>query len=127
MSLILIRPPFFRCISQGWLSYYNKSSGPKFTEEHIWMADEAAAVLDDCHPISDLIGSETHLGICQSLNQQQFLQASRHLENEVPPFTKANCFEALRAAVWLLGGTASSSLGNAAFNLLACDYYFPTV
>lgn len=127
MSLILIGLPFFRSISQGWLTYYNKSSGPKFTEEQIRMADHAAEILDDCHPITDFVGSETHLGICQKLNQQQFLQASRHLENELPPFSKANCFEALKAAVWLLGCTSPSSIRMATLNLLACEYYFPTI
>ena len=43
------------------------------TEEQICMADQTAEILNDCHPISDLIGSETHFGICQSLNQKQFL------------------------------------------------------
>nr|UDP55522.1 hypothetical protein orf127a [Schizostauron trachyderma] len=124
MHFILIGPAFFRSISQGWLTYFQKSSGPKFTEEQIRMADHAAGVLDDCYPISDLIGTETHHGICKSLKQQDFLMASRCLERELPPLTKANCFEALKVGVWLLGCTAPNSIRCATFNLLACEYFF---
>lgn len=89
----------------GWVAYYNKSSGPKFTEEQIRIADAAAGVLDYCHPITDFVGSENYLEIFQCLNQEQFVKASMYLENELPPLTKANCFEALKMGVWLLGCT----------------------
>lgn len=117
----------FGSISQGWGTYYQRSSGPKFSEEQIRMADPAAGVFDDCHPITDFLGSETHLVICQSLDQQQFLQPSMHFEKESRLLTKANCFEALKVGVWFLGCTAPNSIGNATLNLLACDSFFPTI
>lgn len=123
--MILIGLPFFRSIGQGWIYYYNKSSGPKFTEEQIHYADQTAGVLDNC---TDIIDPETHLGVCQSLKQEQFIQASKHLENELPSLTKRGwCQEALKIGVWLLGSCAPNSIRDATFNLLACDYYFPAV
>lgn len=98
MSLILIEVPFFRGISEGWLAYYNgsKNSDPLFTENQIRMADQAANVLDNCYPIIDIIGSETHLKMCQNLGKNQFIEASQYLETELPVLNKANCFEALK-------------------------------
>lgn len=80
MSFILIGQTFFRSIAEGWLMYYENSSGPKFTEEQIRIADHTANILENCHPIKDFVGSRTHFGICESLRKSKFLQASKHLE-----------------------------------------------
>lgn len=93
MNVVFIGFCFFRSFRQGWIAYYNKSSGPKFTEEQVRIADQIPEVLDECHPI----------------------------------FTKANCFEAFKAGVWLLRYAAPSSIRMATFNLLACEYFFPMV
>lgn len=122
--------PFFRGIAQGWVEYYNKAktSGPKFTEEQIRQADHVAEILNGCHPITDVIDSETHLGVCQSLNKGKFLEASIHLENELPSLTNRGwCQEALKIGVWLLGTCSPTSIRDATFNLLGCNYYFKTV
>ena len=80
MSLILIGLPFFKSISQGWLTYYNKSSGPKFTEEQIRMADNAATTLAGCFPVKDLLDPITHSEVYKNLRNEQFTAASRSLE-----------------------------------------------
>jgi hypothetical protein len=84
MNISLIGLPFFQSISQGWITYFRQSSGPKFTEEQIRMADEAAGILDNCHPITDVISPQAHMQICQNLGKDNFFQASMHLDKELP-------------------------------------------
>ena len=40
---------------------------------------------------------------------------------------KAACIEALKVGVWFLGVCARQSIRLATLNLLACEYYFPTI
>lgn len=124
MTIVLIGLPFFRSISQGWLTYYNKSSGPKFTEEQIRMADGAAATLEDCFPVDDFLDPITHSEVCKSLGNEQFTAASRSLEIGPPELDlrKAGCIEALKIGVWLLGSCAPESIRLATLNLLACEF-----
>lgn len=84
MTLVLIGLPFFRSISQGWLTYYTKSSGPKFTEEQIRMSDGAAATLEDCFPVEDFMDPITHSEVCKNLGNEQFTAASISLELSHP-------------------------------------------
>ena len=72
MNLIFIGAPFFRSLSTGWINYYQNSSGPKFTEEQIRLSDQAAQILDECHPITNFLSFHRHLGIYQSLDKNQF-------------------------------------------------------
>ena len=44
--------------SRVWLQEYNKP-GPKFTEQQVRMADEAANILDKCYPIEDFVSGES--------------------------------------------------------------------
>ena len=129
LNFTLIGLPFFQSISQGWIAYYNQkgASEPRFTEKQIRMADEAAEVLNNCQPITDFVDSGTHLEMCKSLNQGKFLEASQHLENQPPSLVKAACLEGLKIGVQLLGLCSPSSIRQATYNLLACDYYFPTI
>jgi hypothetical protein len=129
MTLVLIGLPFFKSISQGWMTYYNRSSGPKFTEEQIRMADHAAGTLDTCYPVGDLIDPITHSEVCKSLSSGIFTEASINLELGSPDLDlrKAGCIEALKIGVWLLGTCAPESIRLATLNLLACEYYFPTI
>ena len=60
MTVVLMGLPFFRSFSQGWLSYYKKSSGPKFIEEQIRMADHTAGKLRDDFLVDDFIDPITH-------------------------------------------------------------------
>ena len=126
MTIVFIEFPFFRSISLGWLAYYKRSSGPKFTEEQIRMADSAASILDDCVPVSDVIDPLTHSDICKKLGNRQFFEASRSLEMS-SNLENAKCVEALKIGVWLLGTCAPESIRLATLNLLACQYYFPTI
>ena len=41
-NIVFIGLHFFKSISQSWISYYNQSSGPKFTEEPIQMGENTA-------------------------------------------------------------------------------------
>ena len=129
MTIILIGLPFFKSISQGWVTYYNKSSGPKFTEEQIRMADAAATTLEDCFPIKDFLDPITHSEVCKNLGNGEFAKASRSLEMGPPQLDlrKAGCLEALKIGVWLLGTCAPDSIRLATLNLLACEYYFRTI
>ena len=129
MTLVLIGLPFFRSISQGWLTYYNKSSGPKFTEEQIRMADQAAETLNKCSPVGDFLDPITHSEVCKSLSSGKFTAASINLEKGSPDLDlrKAGCIEALKIGVWLLGTCAPESIRLATLNLLACEYYFPII
>ena len=129
MTLVLIGLPFFRSISQGWITYYNKSSGPKFTEEQIRMSDSAATTLVECFPVEDFLDPITHSEVCKSLGNERFIEASKHLEQGPPELDlwKAGCQEALKIGVWLLGTCAPESIRLATLNLLACDSYFPTI
>ena len=113
-------------ISKGWLRYY-ETPGPKFTENQVRMADEAANVLDNCHPIEDFVSAESHFGICESLNNNNFEKAGVFLDTNTPPFYKMDCFEALKIGIGLLACTAPSTIRQATFNLLGCDLYFPIV
>ena len=124
MTVILVGLPFFRSITQGWLTYYNKSSGPKFTEEQIRMSDGAAETLLDCFPVEDFLAPQIHAEICKNLGREQFTAASKSLELDL---RKAGCVEALKIGVWLLGTCAPESIRLATLNLLACKYYFPTI
>ena len=129
MTLVLIGIPFFRSISRGWLNYYTKSCGPRFTEEQIRMSDGAAATLEDCFPVQDFLDAITHSEVCKNLANEQFTAASRSLElgpTELD-LRKAGCLEALKIGVWLLGNCAPESIRLATLNLLACEYYFPTI
>ena len=45
-------------ISRGWLKYYQQP-GPKFPENQVRMADEAANILDKCYPIEDFVSGES--------------------------------------------------------------------
>ena len=125
----MIGLPFFRSISQGWIAYYTKSSGPKFTEKQIRMADEAAETLDKCLPAEDFLDPITHLEVCKSLGKGEFTAASLNLEKGSPnlDLKKAGCVEALKIGVWLLGTCAPESIRLATLNLLACEYYFPII
>ena len=128
INLILIGVPFFRSVSQGWLDYYNKSSGPKFTEDQIRQADNVANTLNNCPPPPDqYIDSMTHLEICKSLRKDNVTAAIETLEADGPnlDLTKAGCIEALKIGVVLLSRTAPESIRLATLNLLACDYYYP--
>ena len=129
MTVVLIGLPFFKSISEGWITYYNKSgsSGPKFTEKQIRMADQAAATLDNCHPISDFLDPAIHSEVCKSLGGGEFTRASQNLEMSGPDLEKAGCIEALKIGVWLLGMCSPESIRLATLNLLACEYYFPIV
>ena len=129
MTVVLIGLPFFRSVSQGWVSYYNKSSGPKFTEEQIRMSDDAAATLEGCFPVTDFLDPIIHSEVCKMLMDEQFTGASRSLELGPPELDlrKAGCLEALKVGVWLLGTCAPQSIRLATLNLLACDYFFPTI
>ena len=129
MTLVLIGLPFFRSISQGWINYYNRSSGPKFTEEQVRISDNAAATLGECAPVEDFLDPLTHSEICKSLGNERFIEASRSLEQGPPELDlrKAGCREALKIGVWLLGTCAPESIRLATLNLLACEYYFPTI
>ena len=128
MTLVLVGLPFFKSISQGWLSYYNKSYGPKFTEEQIRMADQAAGILDNCVPVGDFLDPITHLEVCKKLSSGEFTAASINLEKgSALDLRKADCIEALKIGVWLLGTCAPESIRLATLNLLACEYYFPTI
>ena len=129
MILVLIGLPFFRSISQGWISYYKKSSGSKFTEEQIRMADDAAATLRECFPVEDFLDPITHSEVCKNLRSENFIEASKSLELGPPELDlrKAGCYEALKIGVWLLGTCAPESIRLATLNLLACKYYFPTI
>jgi len=129
MTIVLIGLPFFRSISQGWLTYYNKSSGPKFTEEQIRMSDGVAATLEACSSVQDLLDPITHSEVCRNLKNEQFTGASRSLELGPPELDlrKAGCLEALKIGVWLLGTCAPEIIRLATLNLLACEYYFPII
>lgn len=129
MTLVLIGLPFFRSISQGWLTYYKQSSGPKFTEEQIRMSDGAAATLEECFPVQDFLDPTTHSEVCKNLGNGRFTGASRSLELGPPELDlrKAGCLEALKIGVWLLGTCAPESIRLATLNLLACEYYFPII
>jgi hypothetical protein len=129
MTLVLVGLPFFKSISQGWVTYYNKSSGPKFTEEQIRMADQAAGTLDKCFPVGDFLDPITHSEVCKSLSSGEFATASINLEKGCPnlDLRKSDCIEALKIGVWLLGTCAPESIRLATLNLLACEYYFPTI
>ena len=129
MIIVFVGIPFFRSISQGWLNYYSKSSGPKFTEEQIRMADSAATTLNGCSPVPDLLDPAIHSEVCKSIRNKQFIEASKSLELGLPELdlTKAACLEALKIGVWLLGSSAPESIRVATLNLLACEYYFPTI
>lgn len=121
--------PFFKSVSQGWIKYYENSRGPKFTEEQIRMSDSAAATLQDCFPIQNFLDSGTHLEVCKNLRNKQFTTASINLESAPPELdlNKATCIEALRIGVWFLGACTPESLRQATLNLLACEYFFPTI
>ena len=129
MTLVLFGLPFFRSIGEGWITYYNRSSGPKFTEEQLRMADDAAANLNECFPVDYFLDPITHSEVCRSLANENFVEASKCLEQGPPELDlrKATCHEALRIGVWLLGACAPESIRLATFNLLACEYYFPTL
>ena len=129
MNLIFVGVPFLKSISQGWITYYEKSSGPKFTEDQIRMSDSAATTLQNCFPVQDFLDSGTHLEICKNLENQKFTTASIRLESATPELdlNKANCIEALKIGVWLLGSCAPQSIRQATLNLLACEYYFPNI
>lgn len=113
-------------ISKGWLRYYDRP-GPKFTVNQVRMADEAANVLDNCHPVEDFVSVESHFGICKSLDNGDVQKAGEFLDFSAPPFQKMDCFEALKIGIGLLACTAPSSIRQATFNLLGCDRYFPIV
>ena len=81
MTFVLIGLPFFKSISQGWLTYYNNSEGPKFTEEQIRMADEAASTLETCFPVEEYLDPGVHSEVCKHLVKKQFAKASRALES----------------------------------------------
>lgn len=68
---------------EGRLTFYNRA-GPKFIENH--MADEAAEILYTYHPIKNFISNESHLGICQSLENANFQKAGEYLDRSLPPF-----------------------------------------
>ena len=129
MNIILVGLPFFKSISQGWISYYNRSSGPTFTEEQIRMADSAATTLLDCYPVDNFLDSAAHLEICKKLGRKEFIGASQALEQAAPQFdlSKAGCLEALKIGLWLLGSCSPDSIRDATYTLLACDWYFPRV
>ena len=124
---------FFRSMSQGWLAYYKhqQNSGPKFSEEQIRMADRAADTLQGCSPIHDFLDPITHAEVCKNLGNGQFTKASTSLEMAPPELdlnlNKAGCIEALKIGVWLLGSCAPETIRLATLNLLACEYYFPTI
>jgi len=71
--------PFFKSFGSGWQAYYSKSSGPKFTEEQVRIADETSWALDNCHPIKDLLDGETHMKVCTNIRRGEFLKASETL------------------------------------------------
>ena len=129
MTLVLIGLPFFKSFSQGWVAYYNKSSGPKFTEEQIRMADQAAETLQKCSSVQDVLDPITHSEVCKHLKYGQFIGASSSLElgPQELDLRKAGCLEALKIGVWLLGTYAPESIRLATLNLLACEYYFPSI
>ena len=129
MTVVLIGLPFFRSISQGWVTYYNTSSGPKFTEEQIRMADRAAETLGECVPVENFLDPITHSEVCKSLVNERFIEASKNLEQAPTELDlrKVGCYEALKIGVWLLGTCAPDSIRLATLNLLACEYYFPTI
>ena len=119
--------PFFKSMSQGWMTYYGKSSGPKFTEEQVRMSDDVSSSLVNCFPIQKYIDPITHSEICKNLRNGKFTAASLSLENGPPELdiSKTECLEALKIGIWLLGTCAPQSIRLATLNLLACDYYFP--
>ena len=129
LNIVLIGVPFFKSISQGWLTYYNRSSGPTFTEEQIRMSDGAAATLEECFPVENFLNPITHAEVCKNLVNEQFANASKSLEQAPPELDlrNAGCLEALKIGVWLLGTCAPESIRLATINLLACEYYFPTI
>ena len=129
MNIIFVTVPFLKSVSQGWVAYYKNSRGPKFTEEQIRMSDDAATTLQNCFPVQDFLDSGTHLEICKNLNNKQYTTASINLESATPELdlNKTNCIEALKIGVWLLGTCAPESIREATLNLLACEYYFPTI
>jgi len=55
---------------QGWLTYYNKSSGPKFTEEQIQMANSDTATLEHCFYIYDFLNPISHSKVCKKHSKQ---------------------------------------------------------
>ena len=129
MTLVLVGLPFFKSLSRGWLTYYNQSSGPKFTEEQIRMADDAGSTLLDCAPVESFLNPIIHSEVCKSLAKEQFTEATKSLEMAPPELNlrKAGCIEALKVGVWLLGTCSPQSIRLATFNLLACEQYFPTI
>ena len=101
MTLILIRLPFFRSISQGWLTYCNKNFSPKFTEKCIRMLDAAITTLADCFPVENFLDPITHSEVYKNLANEQFTAASRSLELGPPELDlrKVGCLEALKIGV----------------------------
>jgi len=123
-TIIFIGVPFLK----GICSYSNKSEGPKLTEKQVRLADQAAEIFDNCHPIQDVIDPQTHMAICKALQKEKFLESRQALEHEIPSLTKKGwCVEVLRIGVWLLGGCSPQTIRDATFNLLACDSSFPLV
>ena len=124
---------FFSGITRGWVQYYKGSTGQKFTEEQIRMADEAARGLAECHPVTDFLDPFTHSDICSALSREQYMKASNALEfaTDVAPSPlspkRAGCIEILKIGLYVLSMTSPDSIRGATFNLLACDKYFPTV
>ena len=129
MNILLIGLPFFKSITQGWITYYKNSSGPRFTEEQIRMSDSAANTLLECSPVDSFLNGPVHLEVCRSLTGQKFMEATQRLE-QCPPeldLKKAACLEALKIGVWLLGTCSPESIRGATYILLACEHYFPTI
>jgi hypothetical protein len=127
-AIVFIGLPFFKSMRSGWIKYYCESSGPKFTEEQIRLADEAAWALENCHPIEDVLDGLTHAAICQSLGKGDLLKASQALDYQKPSLTKRGwCIEALKIGIWLLGMTTPETVRKATLNLLACEHFFPVI
>ena len=125
MVVIFIGLPFFKSISDGWLTSYS----PKFTEEQVRMADDAVRTLEICIPVSDYVDPLTHSEVCKSLRLGDFASATHNVEMASSQLNleKAACVEALTIGLWLLNCCSPQSISLATLNLLACDYYFPII